>query len=69
MGQVIREVGPLAEAFLIVLEGLIKTSLGGMGVLCSLQTALHLIINEVPGSFMKCWLLQVSWGFSCWLWV
>lgn len=54
VGQAIREVGPLVEVFLIVLEGLIKTSLGGMGAFYSLQIALHLIINE-----MCCYLLEV----------
>lgn len=52
VGQVIRVVGPLVEAFLIVLEGLIKTSLGGMRAFYSLQIALHLIINEM------CWYLH-----------
>lgn len=33
VGQVIRAVGALVEAFLIVLEELIKTSLGGMSLL------------------------------------
>lgn len=47
VGQVIRAVGPLVEAFLTVLEGLIKTSLGGMRAFYSLQIALHLIINEM----------------------
>lgn len=61
MGQVIRAVGPLAEAFLIVLEGLIKTSLGGVRVFYSLQIALHLIINEM------CWCLHEALALTSFL--
>lgn len=63
MAQVIRAVGPLVGAFLIVLEGLIKTSLGGMRVFYSLQIALHLIINEMRGCLHKVLALTSFLGF------
>lgn len=63
VAQVIRAVGPLVGALPIVLEGLIKTSLGGTRIFYSLQIALHLIINEMRWCLHKVLALTSFLGF------